>query len=152
MKMNNPEHSSAADGPAAAEPAGRNAGPGRLLVAVYAVFALAATARAVFQIATKFEHAPVAYLLSAFAAVVYIVATVGLARSGPGAYKVSVAAVSIEMLGVLAVGFFGLINPGALPDDTVWSGFGSGYGYVPLLLPALGLWWLYRHRSAAKAS
>ncbi len=151
MKMNNPEHNSP-DGPAAAEPAGRNAGPGRLLVAVYAVFALAATARAGFQIATKFDHAPVAYLLSAFAAVVYIVATVGLARSGPGAYKVSVAAVSIEMLGVLAVGVFGLVSPGALPDDTVWSGFGSGYGYVPLLLPALGLWWLYRHRGAAKDS
>ena len=145
MKRNNSDRTAAA-GSAAAEPAGRNAGPGRLLVAVYAVFALAATARAGFQIATKFDHAPLAYLLSAFAAVVYIVATVGLARPGPGAYKVSVAAVSIEMLGVLAVGIFGLVDPEALPDDTVWSGFGAGYGYVPLLLPILGLWWLYRHR------
>ncbi|WAP53406.1 hypothetical protein OL239_14085 [Arthrobacter sp. ATA002] len=148
--MNNPERSSSSSEPAASEPAGRNAGPGRLLVAVYAVFALSSTARAVFQIATKFEEAPVAYLLSAFAAVVYIVATVGLARPGRGAYKVSLTAVSIEMLGVLAVGLFGLVNPGALPDDTVWSGFGAGYGYVPLLLPILGLWWLYRHRSGAR--
>lgn len=158
MKMNNSGSNSSAHGPSSAdgtpeaEPTGRNAGPGRLLVAVYAVFALAATARAGFQIATKFDHAPVAYLLSAFAAVVYIVATVGLARSGPKAYKLSVTAVSIEMLGVLAVGIFGLVNPGALPDDTVWSGFGSGYGYVPLLLPALGLVWLYRHRQGAARS
>ncbi|MCC3273119.1 hypothetical protein MUK71_05955 [Arthrobacter zhangbolii] len=132
------------------EPAARNAGPGRLLVAVYAIFALAASARAAFQIATKFDHAPLAYLLSAFAAAVYIVATVGLARSGPTAYKVSVVAVGVEMAGVLAVGFLGLFDPSALPDDTVWSGFGSGYGYVPLVLPAIGLWWLYRHRSDAR--
>lgn len=157
MKKNNQTSPGAAGRPAAGEashgaPAARNAGPGRLLVAVYAVFALAATARAAFQIATKFDHAPLAYLLSAFAAVVYIVATVGLAKSGPTAYKVSVAAVSIEMAGVLAVGFFGLLDPAALPEDTVWSGFGAGYGYVPLLLPILGLWWLWRHRADARTA
>jgi hypothetical protein len=129
----------------------RNAGPGRLIVAVYGVFALAATARAAFQIATKFDEAPVAYLLSAFAAVVYIVATVSLARAGETSYKISVVAVSVEMLGVLFVGFFGLLDPAALPDDTVWSGFGMGYGFVPLILPIIGLWWLYRHRGSKRA-
>ncbi|KAD3515384.1 hypothetical protein GD627_14100 [Arthrobacter yangruifuii] len=148
--MNRSNNSHDAGSQDAAPQAGRNAGPGRLLVAVYAIFALAATARAAFQILTKFEHAPLAYLLSAFAAVVYIVATVGLARSGAGAYRVSVAAVGVEMVGVLAVGLFGLIDPAALPEDTVWSGFGSGYGYVPLVLPMIGLWWLYRHREDAR--
>ncbi|MCC3292727.1 MULTISPECIES: hypothetical protein [unclassified Arthrobacter] len=143
----NPDDAESADRSA---PAARNAGPGRLLVAVYAIFALAASARAAFQILTKFEHAPLAYLLSAFAAVVYIVATVGLARSGATAYRISVAAVGVEMVGVLAVGVFGLIDPAALPEDTVWSGFGSGYGYVPLILPIIGLWWLYRHRADAR--
>ncbi|WP_312182614.1 hypothetical protein [Arthrobacter sp.] len=132
-------------------PAARNAGPGRLIVAVYGVFALAASARAAFQIATKFDDAPLAYLLSAFAAIVYIVATVSLARSGRTAYKVSVAAVSVELAGVLAVGLFGLLDPAALPDDTVWSNFGQGYGYVPLLLPLVGLWWLYKHRNRQHA-
>ncbi|MCQ1954809.1 hypothetical protein [Arthrobacter sp. zg-Y238] len=146
-RSTNPDDAESADSSA---PAARNAGPGRLLVAVYAIFALAASARAAFQILTKFEHAPVAYLLSAFAAVVYIVATVGLARSGATAYRISVAAVGVEMVGVLAVGIFGLIDPAALPDDTVWSGFGSGYGYVPLILPIVGLWWLYRHRADAR--
>jgi len=135
----------------AAAATARNAGPGRLIVAVYGVFALAATARAAFQIATKFDQAPVAYLLSAFAAVVYIVATVSLARTGETSYKVSVAAVSIEMIGVLSVGIFGLLDPAALPDDTVWSGFGMGYGFVPLILPIIGLWWLYKHRGSKQA-
>ena len=48
-------------------------GFGRVLVAVYGLFALAATARSAVQIATKFHEAPLAYLLSAFAAVVYVV-------------------------------------------------------------------------------
>ena len=60
----------------------RNTGPGRLLIAVYAVFAISATARAGYQILTKFSEAPLAYVLSAFAALVYVVATVSLAKAG----------------------------------------------------------------------
>ncbi|MDP5227830.1 MULTISPECIES: hypothetical protein [Arthrobacter] len=127
----------------------RNTGPGRLLIAVYGVFALATTARAGFQIATKFHTAPVAYLLSALAAVVYIVATVSLARRGTASFKVSVAAVSLELLGVLVVGALSVFDKQAFPEDTVWSGFGKGYGFVPLILPLLGLWWLYRRRPSA---
>ena len=55
-------------------------GFGRVLVAVYGLLALAATGRSVLQITEDFDRAPVAYFLSAFAAVIYIVATIGLAR------------------------------------------------------------------------
>ncbi|GAA1048392.1 hypothetical protein [Arthrobacter russicus] len=129
----------------------RATGPGRLLIAVYGVFALAATARAAFQIATKFSEAPLAYLLSAFAALVYIVATVSLSMRGLRWYWVSVAAVLVELLGVLVVGGLSILDSAAFPHDTVWSGFGRGYGFVPLLLPLLGLVWLYRKRPAAQA-
>ncbi|WP_035772142.1 hypothetical protein [Arthrobacter sp. Br18] len=131
-----------------AAPAGdrRSSGPGRLLIAVYGVFALAATARAGFQILTKFAEAPVAYLLTAFAAAVYVLATVSLARPGRTWYRVSVAAVTVELVGVLAVGVLSVLDAEAFPNETVWSGFGSGYGYVPLILPLLGLAWLYRNR------
>lgn len=125
----------------------RSSGPGRLIIAVYAVFALAATARAGFQIATKFSEAPLAYGLSAFAAVVYILAAVSLAKPGPRWFWTSVLAVSVEMVGVLAVGAVTLSSSAALPDDTVWSAFGQGYGFIPLVLPIAGLWWLYHHRS-----
>lgn len=124
----------------------RARGPGRLLVAVYGVFALAATARAAFQIATKFGEAPLAYLLSAVAAVVYVVATVSLARAGTRAYRVSVVAVATELVGVVTVGLLSVLDAEAFPHETVWSGFGRGYGFVPLVLPILGLVWLYRTR------
>ncbi|MEO8283377.1 MAG: hypothetical protein ABI568_08235 [Pseudarthrobacter sp.] len=124
----------------------RNTGPGRLLIAVYAVFAISATARAGYQILTKFSDAPLAYLLSAFAAVVYVVATVSLAKAGSTWFKVSLAAVLVELIGVLVVGALSILDPVAFPHETVWSLFGRGYAFIPLLLPILGLVWLYRRR------
>jgi hypothetical protein len=123
-------------------------GPGRVLVAVYGIFALAAGARAAVQIALQFDEAPLAYLLSALAAVVYVVATVGLARGGRGGRRTAVLACSVELAGVLVVGTLSLLDRTAFPDSTVWSGYGSGYGFIPLVLPVLGLLWL-RHLSEA---
>src|SRR5579859_6061150 len=130
--------------PPASRPASARSGPGRLLVAVYGLFTLSASARAGVQIATKFDHAPVAYLLSAFAGVVYILATVSLAVGSPVARRIAVLSCSVELVGVLAVGTWSLVNPATFPDATVWSGYGSGYGFVPLVLPVFGLLWLRR--------
>lgn len=123
-----------------------NKGPGRLLIAIYILFAIAATSRAGLQIATRFDEAPVAYLLSAMAALIYIVAAVGLARAGHAGRRVALACCSVELIGVVAVGVLSLADKELFPDETVWSGFGSGYGYVPLVLPILGLFWLWRTR------
>ena len=128
--------------PTTSQPDSTRAGPGRLLVAIYALFALSASARAGVQIATKFGHAPVAYLLSAFAGVVYILATVPLAIGSPTARRIAVLSCSVELAGVLAVGTWSLADPATFPDATVWSGYGSGYSYVPLVLPVFGLLWL----------
>jgi hypothetical protein len=125
-----------------AEPESTRTGPGRLLVAIYGLFALSASARAAVQIATKFHHAPVAYVLSAFAGAVYILATVTLTVGSPLARRIAVASCSIELAGVLAVGSWSLADPASFPDATVWSGYGSGYGFVPLVLPVFGLLWL----------
>ena len=123
-----------------------NTGIGRALVAVYGIFALAATSRAAVQLATKFHEAPVAYLLSALAAAVYIVATISLARGTALSRRVALVAVTAELVGVLAVGTLSILDRAAFPDETVWSGYGSGYGFVPLVLPVLGLLWLRRTR------
>ncbi len=122
-------------------------GAGRVLIAVYGIFALSATARAGVQIATRFGEAPLPYLLSALAGVVYILATIGLAGSGPGARRLAWGAVGFELVGVLVVGTLSLIDAADFPDDTVWSAFGRGYGFIPLVLPLVGLWWLRRTRA-----
>jgi hypothetical protein len=118
-------------------------GAGRLLVAVYAVFALSASSRAGLQLATEFERAPVAYLLSAVAAGVYLVATVALAR---GSRRLAYATVLFELVGVLLVGTLTVVVDDLFPDQTVWSSYGAGYGFIPLVLPVLGLWRLHATR------
>lgn len=123
-----------------------NLGIGRLLIAVYAVFALSASARAIYQLATKFTDAPLAYSLSALSALVYIVATISLARSSQAARKLATATVWFELIGVIVVGSLSFIAPQLFKHPTVWSEFGIGYGCVPLLLPILGLLWLRRRQ------
>lgn len=127
-------------------------GVGRVLIAVYAVLALAATARSVYQLATKFDDAPVAYALSGLAGVVYIIATIALLKRGDTWYRIAWITIIFEFVGVLAVGILSLIDPELFPADTVWSAFGRGYLFIPLALPVLGMLWLYRtrpHRPAA---
>ena len=119
-------------------------GLGRVLIHVYAVFALSATGRSSVQLAEKAGEAPLAYGLSAFAAVVYCVATYCLAKPGPTTTRLAWAAVTVELVGVLVVGTLTVADPALFPDDTVWSTYGSGYGYVPAVLPFLGLAWLWR--------
>ncbi|MEU4687637.1 hypothetical protein [Actinoplanes sp. NPDC023714] len=123
-----------------------NTGIGRVLLLVYGIFALSASARALVQISTHFSEAPLAYLLSAVAGLVYIAATVGLARGGARGRMIALVSCSIELAGVLIVGTLSVVDAVAFPDDTVWSHFGSGYGYVPLVLPFVGLWWIAKHR------
>jgi len=124
-------------------------GPGRLLVAVYGILALAATARGLYQVTTKLDEAPVAYLLSLVAGVIYVVATIALAKDWR---TLAWWAVSIELAGVLTVGILSLTVVDDFPDQTVWSAFGQGYGYIPVILPFLGLLWLWRTGRAEPTS
>lgn len=131
------------------EHASTKVGIGRALIAIYAVFALSATARSGVQLATKASEAPVAYTLSALAGLVYIAATLGLAEVGPNPRRLAWAAVGFELVGVLTVGTLTVLDPELFPDATVWSAYGQGYGYLPLVLPFLGLGWLVRTRRTA---
>ncbi len=117
----------------------------QVLVACYAVFALAAGARSLVQLTTRFDEAPLAYVLSFVAAVIYLVATLALRRTSEAAHRVAFVALAIEAVGVIAVGTLSLVRPAWFPDQTVWSHYGIGYLFVPLVLPFVGLWWLRRH-------
>ncbi|MEO8527955.1 MAG: hypothetical protein ABI435_02650 [Pseudolysinimonas sp.] len=139
-----------------------SSGPGRVLVAVYAVLAIGATGRSVFQIVDRFRDAPIAFTLSALAAVIYIVATLALAvsmRQGGMNHeawnRVAWVAIGFELVGVLVVGTLSVVHPSVLGiqsvdpfgrQATVWSLYGTGYLGIPLVLPILGLFWLDRRR------
>lgn len=125
----------------------RMTGIGRVLVIVYAVMALAATGRSLVQIVRRFDEAPLAYSLSAVAAAVYILATLGLVLAGRrGWYAVAWIAIVFELVGVIVVGMLSILIPELFQHDSVWSVFGRGYLFIPLVLPMFGIWWLLRHR------
>lgn len=134
-----------ADGPGRA--AGLGQGPGRLLVLLYGVFTVAAASRSTYQLIAQYDEAPLAYVLSAVSAAVYAFITLSLVRGGEGARKAALVCCAAELLGVLLVGTWTLADRSAFPDETVWSDYGMGYLFIPIMLPVTGLFWLRRARA-----
>jgi hypothetical protein len=128
----------------------RSSGFRTLLVSIYVILSLAALGRSGYQIATKFDEAPVAYALSAVAAIVYVIATIAIIRANTiGGARLATIALVFEAVGVVGVGLLSVIDPELFPSDTVWSHFGQGYLFIPLVLPFVGLWWLRRGKVSA---
>lgn len=132
------------------EPTGARASRSRgfttVLVIVYGIFAISATARSLVQILRDFDAAPLAYSLSLLAAITYIAVTIALVR-GPEGSRAAQWLVVLELVGVVCVGTVSVLAPSLFPDDTVWSVYGIGYGFIPLLLPVVALTYLMRQRS-----
>ncbi|MDI3386814.1 hypothetical protein QIS99_11470 [Streptomyces sp. B-S-A8] len=127
-------------------------GPGLLLVWLYGVMVVGALSRSVYQISTEFDRAPLAYALSLLAALVYAFITYTLVRGGETARRAALACCAAELVGVVVVGAWTLAEPSAFPDATVWSDFGMGYLFIPVLLPVTALFWLRRARTEAKTA
>ncbi|MCW2782278.1 MAG: hypothetical protein JWR35_2727 [Marmoricola sp.] len=123
---------------------GTGVGFGRLIVFLYGVLAFAGLGRSSFELTTKFSEAPVPYSLSALAALIYCVATFAL---GTDRRRLAMVTVSIELVFVLVVGVTTTFWSDAFPEKTIWSDFGIGYGFFPLVLPMVGLWWIWRQGS-----
>lgn len=120
---------------------------GRVLLAGYALFVVAAGARSAAQLAAHPGRAPIAYALSAVAAAVYLVGFALLAKRSRLALPWCV----LELAGVITVGLLSVVRASWFPDATVWSRFGAGYGFVPLVLPLLGVAWLRSRPDGRKA-
>ncbi|MFF3017606.1 hypothetical protein [Streptomyces sp. NPDC057939] len=136
----------------ATEPAGRGrlvSGPGLLLVWLYGVMVVGAVSRSAYQMSTEFDRAPLAYSLSGAAALAYAFITYSLVRGGERARKAALVCCAVELAGVLAVGTWTLVRPEAFPDATVWSDFGMGYLFIPVILPITGMLWLRARRDTA---
>ncbi|WP_343997756.1 hypothetical protein [Streptomyces thermocarboxydovorans] len=126
-------------------------GPGLLLVWLYGVMVVGAMSRSAYQIATEFDRAPLAYSLSALAGVVYGFITYTLVRGGETARRAALVCCAAELVGVLTVGTWTLVDPSAFPDATVWSDYGMGYLFIPVLLPVSAIYWLRRARERQAA-
>lgn len=139
----------APEGPAATGRTRLISGPGMLLVWLYGVMVVGAVSRSAVQISTEFDKAPLAYSLSAVAGLVYGFITYSLVRGGEKARRAALVCCAAELAGVLVVGTWTLVEPSAFPDATVWSDYGMGYLFIPVLLPLSAMYWLRKARSTA---
>lgn len=116
---------------------------GYVLAVSYPVLALSTGVRALYQLLVRTD---IVYyfppLMSAVAAVCYLLATVGFAYRRRWSWWLSVAVLGIETLLTLAVGTWSYVDP-ELVGRTVWRHFGEDYGYFPFFQPLLGLIWLF---------
>ena len=119
-------------------------GPHLVLLAVYALFALAAGARSIVQLATRFDEASFAYVLSLVAALTYVAGWFAIRRAAHGRRGFARVMLWVELAGVIVIGTLSLVRQDWFPDATVWSDYGRGYGWVPAVLPIAGLIWLHR--------
>lgn len=143
-------HDTRAEEPGTGAATGRiNTGPGKLLVTLYGIFTVGAASRSIVQLTTRYDEAPLAYVLSAVAAAVYAFITLSLVKGGERARKAALVCCCVELLGVLTVGTWTLAEPSAFPDATVWSDYGMGYLFIPVVLPVTGLLWLRPSRRKA---
>ncbi|WP_127358851.1 hypothetical protein [Actinacidiphila soli] len=139
-----PEADAVPEAPEAPEAPGIGRGPGRLLLSLYGVFTVAALSRAIVQISMQFDEAPLAYTLSLVAGIIYAVITVALWRGGEAARRLALVSCTVELIGVLVVGTMTVVDSSAFPDQTVWSDYGIGYLFLPVIVPISGLLWLRR--------
>lgn len=122
----------------------RRSGPHQVLLAVYALFTLAAGARSIVQLTTRYDQAPVAYWLSLGAAVTYALGWYAIRTAAAGDARFARVLLWVELGGVVTVGTLSLAVRDWFPEPSVWSDFGIGYGFVPAILPVAGLLWLRR--------
>ena len=115
---------------------------GYILAVSYPLLALSTGVRAIYQLFLKTgveNYLPV--YLSALAALLYLLATIGFAYRRRWTWWLSVISLGIESCLTLLVGVWSFIDPDLI-GRTVWRHFGEDYGFFPLFQPLLGLVWL----------
>lgn len=117
------------------------------LLAAYSILAFAAVGRSTYELIFKFEEAPVPYACSTAAALIYLVACWSIWRGDELGVRVGKVACTIELAGVLVIGTLTTLGDSAFDVGTVWSFYGRDYGWLPLVIPPLALWWLHRRGS-----
>jgi hypothetical protein len=109
----------------------------------YALWSFSALGRSSYEYLFKRPTTYIPAHLSTFVGLLYILIIVGLRRRSPRWWRLTLALLIVELAGVLIVGTIDVVwRP--FPYATVWSNYGVGYFFMPLLLPFAGLWWMLR--------
>lgn len=117
-------------------------GWGRLVPLFFWIAGLGTTGIAIWQLAKAADQPLGARLAVFFAGVIYLGAALGLTHNGRRMRMIAWICVSISLGGPLLEGLRDLGE--SAPDIwSPWAGFGSQVWYVSLILPMVGLAWLW---------
>jgi hypothetical protein len=135
--------------PAQSERAKVSRGASDVLGFFYALWSFSALGRSSWEYLFKQNVATyVPAHLSTFVGVLYIFIIVGLRRRSPSWWWITLALLVVELAGVLIVGTIDVVwQP--FPYATVWSKYGIGYFFMPLVLPFVGLAYMLKKQTRA---
>jgi len=116
---------------------------GYVLGVSYPLFGISVLARGGYQIccSDKPGNAP---WFDVVCALIYFAAAIGFFKRTRWAWKLSVVALSLEILFVVVIGTLSLFD---VVGRNVWTLYGRDYGWIPTLQPLLGLLWLRRRQT-----
>ena len=133
--------------PAQSEQTKVSRGASDVLSFFYALWAFSALGRSSWEY--LFKQNVATYIpahLSTFVGVLYIFIIVGLRRRSPRWWWITMALLVVELAGVLIVGTIDVVwQP--FPYATVWSKYGIGYFFMPLILPFVGLAYMLKKQT-----
>jgi hypothetical protein len=112
----------------------------------YGLWAVAALSRAGYQYLVRRPDDFTPTHISLFVGALYVLIIIALRRRSPHAWWSALLLLWVELLGVLLVGTIDVLwQP--FPYSSVWSAYGAGYLFMPLVLPLAGLVWLVRRET-----
>ncbi|WRS29820.1 hypothetical protein U6G28_09890 [Actinomycetaceae bacterium MB13-C1-2] len=117
-------------------------GWGRIVPALFWVFGVGTVAIAVWQLFDATDQPVGPRLATLFAGAVYILAALGLTHNGRRMRVVAWSCISISLAGPLIEGLLSLDFP-ATDVWSPWANFGLQVWFSSLLLPLIGLVWMW---------
>lgn len=121
----------------------RSLGLGRVVMALFWVFGVWTTVTGVLDLVHVGEGPLGSAIVSVLAGVVYLVAAVGITHNGRRMRIIGWAAMVVSAVGPILVGLLGLGLPELSATRSPWGAFGGHYFFIPLVLPVIGLVWLW---------
>ena len=119
-------------------------GLGRIVMLIFWLFGLFTTIPAVIYLIRETQMPIGPRLVAVLAGVTYLLVALGITHNGKKMRIMAWAALVASLVGPFVMGLFelGIEQVSAVPS--AWARFGAYYWYVPLVLPVIGLVWMWR--------
>ena len=118
-------------------------GLGRVVMVIFWAFGVWTTANAIIDL-FHLDDEPLGPALTALlAGLVYLLAALGITHNGKRMRILGWTTVTLELIGPLMVGMMSVGISQLSVSRSAWANCGADYYYLPLIIPIIGLIWLW---------